>query len=207
MKSLKVTEVFYSLQGEGARAGEPSVFVRLAGCNLTCGFCDTEFESGKEMTCEELVVEMYKAVFRSSGLNPTTEGKPLWVVWTGGEPTEQLTAEHIQWFGLQNWKQAIETNGTNPVPVGIDWVVCSPKVADHVWQKNFKDGVDELRVVRHAGQPSIPVPTVPVKRRFLSPMFDGNRPNFENVRHCTRLCLQHPEWSLSLQLHKLIQIL
>jgi len=207
MKKLKVTEIFYSLQGEGARAGEPSVFVRLAGCNLACGFCDTEFGSGRDMSCEELVVEMYKAVFRACGLQPTTSGKPLWVVWTGGEPTEQLTEEHVSWFALQNWKQAIETNGTNPAPSGLDWVVVSPKVADHVWQKNFPDGVDELRCVRHAGQPAVPAVGVPVKRRFLSPMFDGNKPNVENVRHCAKLCLQNPEWSLSLQVHKLIGVL
>lgn len=207
MDKLKVTEIFYSLQGEGARAGEPSVFVRLAGCNLACGFCDTEFESGKEMTCDELVVEMWKAVFRASGLKTTESGKPLWIVWTGGEPTEQLTEEHVRFFGLNNWKQAIETNGTNKVPDGVDWVVVSPKVADHVWAKNFPDGVDELRAVRHAGQPAVPATPVPVKRKFLSPMFDGNKPNQENVKHCTKLCLQNPDWSLSLQTHKLIQIL
>lgn len=206
MKPLKVTEVFYSLQGEGARAGEPSVFVRLAGCNLTCGFCDTEFESGKEFNAEGLLLQIYAAVTRVVG-DTILPANKKWIVWTGGEPTEQLTSEHVEWFGLQGWKQAIETNGTNPAPKNIDWVVCSPKVADHVWQKNFPEGVDELRVVRHAGQPSVPVPTVLVKRKFISPLFDGNRPNQENVRHCTRLCLENPEWSLSLQLHKLIQIL
>lgn len=204
MKKLKVTEVFYSLQGEGARAGEPSVFVRLSGCNLACGFCDTEFESGKELTVEQLDGEIEKAVVRAGN---SGEKVPTWIVWTGGEPTEQLTAEHVAAFKALNWRQAIETNGTNPAPSGLDWVVCSPKVADHVWQKNFKDGLDELRYVRHAGQPAVPVVAVPVKRKFLSPLFDGNRPNMENVRHCAKLCLENPEWSLSLQLHKLINIL
>jgi organic radical activating enzyme len=73
--------------------------------------------------------------------------------------------------------------------------------------KNFPDGVDELRYVRHAGQPAVPAPSVKAKRLFLSPMFIGNRPDPENVAHCAKLCVQNPEWSLSLQLHKLIKVL
>lgn len=209
MSPLKVTEVFYSVQGEGARAGEPSVFVRLAGCNLACGFCDTEFESGKEMTCDELATAMCRAVERAT---PGSDKPPfwfrdMWVVWTGGEPTGQLTDDHTFWFHERGWRQSIETNGTSRVPAHLDWVVVSPKVADHVWQKNFPAGVDELRCVRHAGQPGVPVPKVPVKVKCLSPLFDGNRPNLENLRHCLKLCLENPEWRLSVQLHKIINVL
>ncbi len=201
---MKITEIFYSIQGEGARAGEASMFVRLAGCNLTCSFCDTEFASGVEWDNETLESQMHLKL-------PIWKGRPAdisrWIVWTGGEPTESLTEDTVFWFKEHGWKQAIETNGTNPVPRGIDWVCCSPKVAEHVLAKNFPRGVDELRYVRHAGQPAVPVPLIPAKRLFLSPMFDGDKPNQENLRHCVKLCLENPQWSLSLQLHKLIRVL
>jgi len=201
---MKVSEVFYSLQGEGARAGEPSVFVRLAGCNLTCGFCDTEFQSGKEMTPMELEEACYQAK-RVMGIRSLWGQK--WIVWTGGEPALQLSDEVVRFFKEKGWRQAIETNGSKPVPAGLDWVAVSPKVAEHVLAKNFPQGVDELRYVRHTGQPGVPEPAVAAKRKFLSPMFNGNEPDRENVRHCVQLCLENPEWSLSLQLHKLIGVL
>lgn len=207
MKTLKVTEVFYSVQGEGARAGEPSVFVRLASCNLACGFCDTEFESGKELTVQELCTEIARAIKRATGNLPGTLNSNYWIVWTGGEPTLQLTEEHVAWFAKEGLKQAIETNGTNRVPKGIDWVACSPKVAEHVLAKSFPDGVDELRYVRHAGQPGVPQPSIKAKRLFLSPMFNGNLPDKENLKHCIKLCLENPQWSLSLQMHKIINVL
>jgi 7-carboxy-7-deazaguanine synthase len=206
MKPLKVNEVFYSLQGEGARAGHPSVFVRLTGCDLACGFCDTEFTSGKELTCDELLAEIKQACRRATGKDDFANW-PLWIVWTGGEPTLQLTAEHVAEFARLGFKQAIETNGNHPAPPGLDHVCVSPKVAEHVVAKNFPDGVDELRYVRHSGQPGVPVPTVKAKHYFLSPRFDGDRPNPENLRHCIQLCLENPQWHLSCQTHKLHRIL
>lgn len=192
---MKIAEIFYSLQGEGARAGEPSIFIRLSGCDLACGFCDTEFESGKEMTVEELHAAISKWPCR-------------WIVWTGGEPTLQLTKEIVQQFNELGYKQAIETNGNHPVPPGLSWVAVSPKVAEHVLVRHFPDGtIDELRYVRHIGQPGVPQPTVTATKHFLSPMFRGDRPDPENLRHCIQLCLENPKWSLSLQTHKLTKIL
>ncbi len=193
---LKVNEIFYSPQGEGARAGEMSVFIRLTGCNLTCGFCDTEFKSGKDMTVEEILDYV-------QGKFPQAK----WVVWSGGEPTLQLTQEIVDEFAAAGYLQAIETNGTNPVPQGLNWVVVSPKVADHVVAKNFPHGVSELRYVRHAGQLAVPAPTVIAQHLYLSPMFDGNKVNKENLAHCLKLCAENPQWKLSLQLHKLIGVL
>lgn len=99
---MKVSEIFYSLQGEGFRAGHPSIFIRLADCNLACGFCDTEFNSGREFTDEELLKEISK--------HP---GK--WIVWTGGEPLLQLKAETVELFRAAGYKQALETNGSQPI--------------------------------------------------------------------------------------------
>lgn len=195
-KMLNVAEIFYSLQGEGARQGEPSLFVRLQGCDMTCSFCDTEFESGAAMSLPELYLRL-----RQEG--PDCD----WIVWTGGEPTLQLTPDIVAWFKEQGFRQAIETNGNHTVPPGLDWVAVSPKVAEHVLERNFPNGVDEIRYVRHAGQPGVPKPSIQAKTRFLSPMSNGNELNPDNFKHVTRLCLENPEWRMSVQMHKAWRIL
>lgn len=192
--TLRVSEIFYSLQGEGRRVGEASIFVRLSGCDLACSFCDTEFESGAVLTLAQIHERLEKVPCR-------------WIVWTGGEPTLQLTAEVIAYFKGRNYNQAIETNGNRPVPSGLDWVACSPKVAEHVLAKNIPQGVDELRYVRHAGQPGVPEPKITARHYYLSPRFDGDQANQANLQHCIKLCLENPRWNLSLQTHKLTRAL
>ena len=194
MLTLKVNEWFYSLQGEGRRTGEASIFIRLTGCDMTCGFCDTEFESGKSMS----LTELHGAI---------KEYPCKWIVWTGGEPTLQLTSEHVEFFALHGYKQAIETNGNNRAPDGLDWVCVSPKVAEHVVAKNFPNGTDELRYVRHKNQVGVPEPKVDAKHYYLSPMFNGATMNKANLEKCIQLTLSNPKWKLSLQTHKLTRIL
>jgi 7-carboxy-7-deazaguanine synthase len=188
---MKINEIFYSIQGEGARAGEPSIFIRLTGCDLACGFCDTEFESGKEMPLDQLRDHILQWPCR-------------WIVWTGGEPMLQLNEAIIAYFHSIGFKQAIESNGNHPIPRSLDWIVVSPKVAEHVLKRHFPDGVDELRYVRHAGHMSVPKPAITAQRYYISPIFDGNTPNLANVRHCLELIKAEPKWRLSLQLHKII---
>ena len=194
MKHLKVNEWFYSLQGEGRRAGEASIFIRLTGCDLTCGFCDTEFESGKEMSADEICAAI-------------SDYPCDWIVWTGGEPTLQLTAAHVSYFKSKGYKQAIETNGNNRAPAGLDWVCVSPKVAEHVVKKNFPDGVSELRYVRHKNQVGAPEPMVDAQHYYISPMFDGNDVNGANIKKAIDVILANPKWKLSLQTHKLTSTL
>jgi 7-carboxy-7-deazaguanine synthase len=191
---LKINELFYSIQGEGARAGEPSIFIRLTGCDLKCSFCDTEFESGKDMTLEEL--RDYIARWPCK-----------WIVWTGGEPTLQLTEKIVDFFHAAGYKQAVESNGNHPIPKNLDWRVVSPKVAEHVLKRNVPEGVDELRYVRHAGQMSVPKPAISAKTYYLSPIFDGLTPNAENIKHCFNLALANPQWRVSVQYHKLLRVL
>lgn len=198
---MKVSEIFYSLQGEGARVGTPTIFIRLSGCKAknacySAGIkCDTEFESGKEMTQEEI------ALWCNQNAKDCNE-----ITWTGGEPTDQLTEEIVSYFRDLGFFQAIETSGLNPVPNGIDFICVSPKVAEHVIKKNFPNGVTELRYVRHLGQ-SIPEPSIEAQHYWISPHSDGFTINKTNLNHCIELCKSNPNWKLSVQTHKLWNIL
>lgn len=198
---LKVSEIFYSLQGEGARIGTPTIFIRLQGCKaknacFAAGIkCDTEFESGKEMSVQDII---FWIVSNGKGCNEIT--------WTGGEPLDQLTEEIICYFKNNNYYQAIETSGLHPTPNGLDFICVSPKVAEHVIKKNFPKGVNELRYVRHKDQ-SIPEPSIKADHYWISPHSDGFNINIENLKHCIDLCIQNPKWKLSLQNHKIWNIL
>jgi len=203
MPSLEVSEIFYSLQGEGERAGEASLFVRLKGCNAKHAcyesgvICDTEFESGEGWDLSDI------AKFASS------QGA-RWITWTGGEPTDQLTEEVVEYFKRLAYKQSIECSGIKQPPEGLDWVVLSPKIAEHAILKKWKerDGFhcDELRWVRHKGQ-EIPNTKIKAKTYFISPHYDGLKPNKDNYSHCIGLCLDNPQWKLSTQQHKIWQVL
>lgn len=199
--NLQVSEIFYSLQGEGARAGTPTIFIRLQGCSAKHAcyaagiICDTEFESGKGM---QLIEILSWATKNAPGCNQIT--------WTGGEPLDQLTAEVVEFFKAQGFYQAVETSGLKPAPAGLDFVCVSPKVAEHVVKKNFPGGVDELRYVRHKGQ-EIPQPSITAKHYWISPHSDGFTINSENLQHCISLALANPQWKLSIQQHKQWNIL
>ena len=198
---LKVSEIFYSLQGEGLRVGTPTVFIRLQGCKaknacFAMGIkCDTEFESGKEMLLTDIEswIEKYG--------NTCNE-----ITWTGGEPLDQLTEEIINYFKEKGFYQAVETSGLHPAPNGLDFICVSPKVAEHVIKKNFPNGVTELRYVRHKGQ-SVPEPSISALHYWISPHSDGFTINTENLKHCINLCIENPKWKLSIQNHKVWNIL
>ena len=194
MASLRVNEIFYSIQGEGGRSGEPSIFIRLSGCDLSCGFCDTEFESGVELTLEEIQQRIEEFPCR-------------WIIWTGGEPALQLTADTIAYFKERGYQQAIESNGNHSLPDGLDWVAISPKVAEHVLKRNFPEGVTELRYPRHAGHLDVPRPAIKAQYYYISPIFEGSEASAANLRHCLDLCLKNPTWRISVQLHKLLKVL
>ncbi|MFV0417880.1 MAG: 7-carboxy-7-deazaguanine synthase QueE [Dysgonomonas sp.] len=190
---LIVNEIFYSLQGEGGRSGEASIFIRLTKCNLACSFCDTDFADGDGMTLEEIldVIKAYPC---------------KWIIWTGGEPTIQLKDEHLLFFREHGYKQAIETNGTRRVPSLIDYITCSPK-QDYESIKTRIPAVDEIRMPIKVGDPIPDITVFPkANNYFLSPIFDADKINVENVNYCVELIKEHPQWRLSLQIHKLIHI-
>jgi organic radical activating enzyme len=198
---LSISEIFYSLQGEGARVGTPTVFIRLQGCktkNACMAYgvvCDTEFESGKEMSLEAI------KTWLNDNSNDCKE-----ITWTGGEPLDQLTDEIVSYFKKLGYYQAIETSGLKPSVKGLNFTCVSPKVAEHIVKKNFPDGVSELRYVRHKGQ-DVPQPSVKAKHYWLSPHSDGYEINSENMKHCIQLCLDNPQWKLSLQNHKIWNVI
>ncbi|MES1244444.1 MAG: 7-carboxy-7-deazaguanine synthase QueE, partial [Acidobacteriota bacterium] len=120
MNAYVVNEIFYSLQGEGVRAGTPNLFLRLSRCNLACavethGFdCDTEFESGRRLTLEEIVAELRQ-------LSEACD----WIVLTGGEPALQVDREMVDGLHAAGYRLAIETNGSVELPPGLDWITVS----------------------------------------------------------------------------------
>ncbi len=191
--NLSINEIFYSLQGEGGRTGEASIFIRLSRCNLACSFCDTDFEGGKSMTLPEILSEIEQYPCR-------------WIIWTGGEPTLQLNEETVTFFKQKGYKQAIETNGTRKVPAGIDYITCSPK-RNFEQIKELIPEVDELRFPVAKGDSLPDISVLPKTNRYLlSPIFDEHQIVKENVAYCVELVLKNPRWALSLQTHKLIGI-
>jgi 7-carboxy-7-deazaguanine synthase len=193
MERYLVNETFYSLQGEGVRAGTPNLFLRLSRCNLTCkvethGFdCDTEFESGRWRTIPEILEE-----FRQ------LSEKCDWVILTGGEPALQVDPELIEALHGAGYKIAIETNGSLELPPGIDWITVSPKVAEHAIRQRT---AHEVKYVRGYGQ-ALPRTVVEAEHYLISPAFDGTELDPRTLDWCIRLCKDNPPWRLSLQQHK-----
>jgi 7-carboxy-7-deazaguanine synthase (Cx14CxxC type) len=206
-----VKELFYTLQGEGAQSGRPAVFCRFAGCNLwtgreqdraraVCQFCDTDFvgtdgDGGGKFASPDALAEAVAAVWPSGGA-----GEP-YVVCTGGEPLLQVDEPLVRALQSRGMTVAVETNGTQKPPAGLDWTCVSPKAgAPLVLTRG-----DELKLVYpQAGAEPERFASLEFRHFFLQPM-DG--PDVErNTRAALAYCLAHPQWRLSLQTHKLLGI-
>lgn len=210
--SYSVKEIFYTLQGEGAHAGRPAVFCRFAGCNLwsgverdrataVCRFCDTEFVGtdgigGGKFAC---AADLAAAV---DGTWPSGSRKGAkFVVCTGGEPLLQIDSELIHALHERGFSIAVETNGTIEAPAGIDWVCVSPKAGANLRQRSG----DELKLVfpQSGAEPEV-FAELDFSRRYLQPMDGPGR--VMNTKLAVAYCLEHPEWRLSLQTHKILGI-
>jgi 7-carboxy-7-deazaguanine synthase len=209
--SYAVKEIFYTLQGEGANTGRPAVFCRFAGCNLwtgreedraeaTCTFCDTDFvgtdgPGGGRFASPEALASAV------AGRWPADSPDPRFVVCTGGEPLLQLDVPLLNALHDLEFEVAVETNGTQTPPPGIDWLCVSPKAgAELVVNRG-----DELKLVfPQAGAAPADFEGLAFQHFFLQPM-DG--PDREaNTMAALQYCLTHPRWRLSLQTHKLLGI-
>ena len=192
--NLRVKEIFYSLQGEGGRQGEASIFIRLSGCNLKCDFCDTDFSGGENLSLEQI-------------LSMIMQFSCKWIVWTGGEPTLQLMDKCLLFFRQAGFFQAIESNGHNKLPKLLDYTVISPKdLTDYA--KRINPQVDEIRLPVKDNDFIPSLDSLPkAKYYFLSPIFMNDEVETrKNIDYCVKIIKQFPEWRLSLQIHKLIGI-
>lgn len=183
-KPLRVNEIFYSIQGEGFWTGTPMVFVRLSGCNLRCPFCDTDHSRFTLMTPTQIA----DAVLRYPARR---------VVITGGEPSLQPLEPLVDLLHSHGITIHIETNGTNPLPDTIDWVTCSPKAGGDVSIQRM----DELKLVYQGDDMQHYLSQYPGVTRFYLQPLSG-----QNIPQTLRYVLDHPEWNLSLQTHKFIDI-
>ena len=182
-RRYRVNEIFCSLQGEGFFTGTASVFIRLSGCNRACSFCDTAFSRFSLMTSAEICAEASRYPARHA-------------VITGGEPLLQLDSELIDALHSLGFFIAVETNGTLPAPEGVDWLTCSPK--EKPWEI---DRIDELKIVYQGQDVETFRKALPeASHHFLQPCSGLN--NAEVIAYI----LEHPQWRLSLQTHKLLDI-
>lgn len=200
-KTYAINECFYSLQGEGVRAGTANVFVRFSGCNLRCdvaegplspgGFaCDTEFMSGRKLTLPEVHEWIQKC-----------SKDCRWLILTGGEPGLQVDQQFVDYFHSLDYQMAIETNGTidlSKLSPGLDWITLSPKVAEHAVKQLT---ANEIKYVRGWGQ-GIPKPVAKAYHYLISPAASGLEIPQETLQWTIKLCLENPQWRLSVQQHK-----
>ena len=209
--TYSIKEIFYTLQGEGARTGRPAVFCRFSGCNLwsgrendrmtsPCRFCDTDFvgtngaSGGKYRDSAELA-----STIAGAWPDPSAPGK--YVVFTGGEPLLQLDEALVESMHELGFEVAIETNGTLPVLAGVDWVCVSPKAGTSL---AVREGNEVKVVIPQTGQNLADYESLAFGHFYVQPM-DGPQRE-DNLRLAIETCLRNPRWNLSLQTHKYLQI-
>jgi organic radical activating enzyme len=193
--NLKVNEIFYSLQGEGVRQGEASIFIRLSGCDLCCAFCDTDHAAGELMSVDRIGMAIGRYPCR-------------WIVWTGGEPALQLTDSILSFFKGCGYRQAVESNGRHRLSDLLDYTVVSPKGRDTGYARTINRRVDEVRLPVAEGMEIPAIELLPDAGHYcLSPIFtDDDRSTQANIRYCVDYVCEHPAWRLSIQMHKMIGI-
>jgi 7-carboxy-7-deazaguanine synthase len=224
-----VKEIFYTLQGEGAQTGRAAVFCRFSGCNLwsgreedrsraVCQFCDTDFvgtgpDGGKFRSAKELA-DAIDRCWKGEGRDSSAGGSSLppagqrngstglpkkYVVCTGGEPLLQVDEDFISELHQRGFEVAVETNGTRPAPLSLDWICVSPKAGAPLVQTT---GSELKLVYPQDNAPPERFEQLEFRHFFLQPM-DGPD-TARNTERAIEYCLRHPRWRLSLQTHKLV---
>ena len=220
----RVHEIFFTLQGEGAHSGIPAVFVRFSGCNLRCPWCDTDFAGYREMSADGIVAEAQE-------LYDVPNERRKMCVLTGGEPSLQVDKGLLDALHEAGFYICIETNGTRPLPEGIDWVTCSPKLVES--REGPTDApvharkpallalrrVNEVKVVfTGTYDPEIWRSQLEAEHWLLQPLHytgewlmqsgidEWEDDRNDNLPETVRYILAHPFWRLSVQLHKIAEI-
>lgn len=205
----KIKEIYYTIQGEGYHAGRSAVFCRFSGCNLwsgreedrskaICQFCDTNFwgtdgENGGKYSAEELTKKILS-------LLPGNAPNPF-IVLTGGEPALQVDKKLIDTFHAQGLEIAIETNGTKPLPKGIDWICMSPKAGTEIV---LTKGNEIKIVIPQKGVNPADFEALDYDHKYVQAMESDTWDN--NIKHAVQYVLEHPHWKLSVQTHKYLGI-
>ena len=196
----RINNIFYSLQGEGRNTGRAAIFIRFAGCNLRCSFCDTEFNTYREMSDEDILSAIHDYPSR-------------FVVLTGGEPTLQVDEAFVDLLHQQGYEVAMESNGTRPAPQNLDWLTVSPKIFGEGYLVKGEWRIpDEIKVVFDEDTPEKlsslhPSPFTSHQLLYLQPCDTGDAARNKVITQaCVEYIKAHPQWRLSLQTHKLIDI-
>ncbi|HEY6484459.1 MAG TPA: 7-carboxy-7-deazaguanine synthase [Steroidobacteraceae bacterium] len=212
-----VKSIFYTLQGEGANTGKPAVFLRFAGCNLWSGrerdrakgpggcsrWCDTDFvgtagPGGGRFHAADALLRAVQSHWPQSA----TGGRVApFVVCTGGEPLLQLDEPLLSAFNGAGWFVAAETNGTLAPPPGRLWLTVSPKAKATL---RVTRGNELKLIFPQSGAEPERFANLPFEHFFLQPLDDAH--TGDNTREALQYCLAHPQWRLSLQTHKLLEI-
>lgn len=190
---MRVNEIFYSLQGEGRFTGTPAVFLRLSGCNLKCSFCDTKHEEATEMHPTEIVEELLK--YPSKHL-----------VITGGEPSLQIDWDFVDYLQQYGFFVQVETNGVKRLPTNVDWITCSPKYKPICYGE-----VDEIKCVYEGNESEEKIHSlfrsVRAENFYLQPCDVKNpKRNAEILAECINFIKENPQWKLSLQTQKILDV-
>lgn len=194
MTLYRINEIFYSIQGEGLNSGTPAVFIRFSGCNLCCPFCDTEHSTYTTLNSLQIISEIQK--------HPSSL-----IVLTGGEPGLSIDNDLVMQLRTLGRTIAIETNGTVELPEGIDFVTLSPKSGFLKGGDVKLQKCDELKLVYDGCIDPEIYKDIQAVYRFLQPCDVGDKAkNIEIVRKTYQYCLDHPQWRISLQIHKILNV-
>lgn len=204
--NYNIHEIFYSIQGEGLYTGTPMAFIRLAGCNLNCEFCDTDYSTTNTLNQYEISTQL-------------REKFPLisHVVITGGEPTIQdlsYLIDHLTY--LKGYRVHLETNGTGPIPPSTHWITLSPKWNSNVLPESIRD-VDEIKFLYGPGRDEEILDFVSLRCKpshlkpenqilWVMPLADGRNINQENTKGAIDFVKRNPRFRLCLQIHKYLDI-
>lgn len=189
----KINEIFYSVQGEGLHAGRPAHFIRFSGCNLHCPFCDTKHEEGVMMTDEEILEKI------NFGSNM--------VILTGGEPSLFIDEQFIRKLNNLGKYVCIETNGTHELPKGKYFITLSPKF-EFVSKAELKiKRASELKVVWNGENNMYKYSDIVAKHRFIQPCDTQDKEkNAQIMQEVVEYVKEHPEWRVSVQTQKILNV-